>query len=174
MQPKKDITKVIKIRKGKPKFSQKTIAVKLVKIVERPIMTICGSTRFRDEIKEFSWNQTKEGWLVLFPPFAKEEIDELEKYRKELEIQHFQKITMAKKVVIYNKDQYIGDSTTKETAFAYFIGKEVESIEEVTDEQLDKIWKWVDLISKKSKKFHMRGTLDELREIDYNKVLGDE
>ena len=53
------------------------------------IITVCGSTKYRKEIKEWAWAATKEGQMVLFSPFAKEEYPDLEAYRDTLEQIHF-------------------------------------------------------------------------------------
>jgi hypothetical protein len=82
--------------------------------INRQIITVLGSTKYRKQIIAWAWQKTKLEYLVLFAPFAKEEIPDVEAYRNELELQHFQKIRMADIVWVYNKDGYIGESTKLE------------------------------------------------------------
>lgn len=95
----------------------------------REIVTILGSTKFRREIHAYALELTRRRSLVLFAPFAKEEIPDLEDIRNELEIQHFQKIRMADLVFVYNKNDYIGDSTKLEIEYAKVIGKPIQYLE---------------------------------------------
>jgi len=84
----------------------------------RSIVTVLGSTKFRKEIIQWAWENTKRGFLVLFAPFAKEEIADVEANRQELEIQHFQKMRMSNWVMVFNKNGYIGESTKREIQYA--------------------------------------------------------
>lgn len=104
--------------------ARKTIGV-------RTVITIIGSTKFRKEIITWAWEKTKDSYLILFAPFAKEEIQELEKYRDELEMQHEQKIMMADIVMVFNKGGYIGKQTKEELFFAESLNKEIIYLEEV-------------------------------------------
>ena len=97
--------------------------------INRQIITVIGSTRFRAEINQWAWERTKEGKLVLFAPFAKEEIPELEDYREELEAQHFQKIRMADEVFVFNRNEHIGESTYRELMYARILGKVIKFLE---------------------------------------------
>lgn len=99
---------------------------------KKEIVTVCGSTRFHKEMNEYALDMTKKGFLVLYPMFAKEEIADLEGYRKELEEQHKQRIQMADLVFVFNKDGYIGQHTQEEIDFAMRIDKEIDYLEPVT------------------------------------------
>ena len=94
------------------------IGCRMNQFEDRKIITILGSTKYRNEIKEYAWRLTTCGWLVLSAPFAKEEIKNLEIYRDELEAQHFQKIRMADVIMVFDKDNYIGESTKLEIEYA--------------------------------------------------------
>lgn len=94
-----------------------------------PKITIIGSTKFRAEIKAWAWEKTKQGFLVFFSPFAKEEIDELETYRELLEELHCQKILMADMVFVFNKNNYIGASMRDEIKFASMNNKILKYLE---------------------------------------------
>lgn len=95
----------------------------------RAVVTVLGSTRFREDIRQWAWNETRIGKVVLFAPFAKEEVPGLEQHRDLLEEIHFQKIRMADEVFVFNKGGYVGDSTKKEIAYAEHIGKKVRYLE---------------------------------------------
>jgi len=96
----------------------------------RKVVCVVGSTKFRDEIKEWALERTLDQHeLILFAPFAKEEIPNLEHFRRELEIQHCQKIRMSDCVFVFNKDKYIGDSTKLEIQYAKSINKSIEYLE---------------------------------------------
>lgn len=106
-------------------MNHKSIINKM-KRCNREVVTVIGSTKYRKEIKEWAWEQTKKGRLILFAPFAKEEIPGLENFRDELEIQHLSKIKLADTVFVFNKDNYIGDSTRLELSYAEFLNKKIE------------------------------------------------
>lgn len=95
----------------------------------RKIITVIGSSKFRNDIKDWAWQMTKICNLVLFAPFAKEVIDELEYHRKELELQHFQKIDMAGKIFVFNRNGYFGESMLKELNHAINKNKPIEYLE---------------------------------------------
>jgi excinuclease UvrABC ATPase subunit len=96
----------------------------------RLIVTVIGSTQFQKEIMQWAFNVTKQGNLVLFAPFAKEENPEVKQIREELEAQHYQKIRMADIVFVFNKNRYIGKSTQQELEYAQKIGKIIAFLEE--------------------------------------------
>jgi hypothetical protein len=90
------------------------------------IVTIIGSTRFDKEIREWAWEHTKKGYLILFAPFAKEahernefgkDNEHFEQYRFLLEEQHFQKMEMSDIIFVFNKGDYVGDSTYNELKY---------------------------------------------------------
>jgi hypothetical protein len=101
------------------------------KIKNKEIITVIGSTRFREEIQEYALKETTNGNIILSAPFAKEEIENLEEIREELEEQHFRKIIIADKILVYNKNGYLGESSILELNFAYRIGKKIEYLEEI-------------------------------------------
>jgi hypothetical protein len=98
-----------------------------------PIVTVIGSTRFDKEIKEWAWEHTKKGYLILFAPFAKEEhvTDKInfETYRFLLEEQHFQKMELADIIFVFNKNDYIGTSTSEELQYARSLSKKIYFLE---------------------------------------------
>jgi len=93
------------------------------------VITVCGSTQYIEDIKKWAWERKKCGDIVFFTPFTKEDTDELEDYRLEMESQWFQMIRMADIVFIFNKDGHIGEHTKLELEYAKSIGKPIEYLE---------------------------------------------
>jgi hypothetical protein len=93
-----------------------------------PIITLCGSTRFKDEFMEVQKRLTLEGNIVisvgLFGHSGDEEVWEnmnegtLTKTKKMLDDMHKRKIDMADEIFVINKGGYIGDSTRSEIEYA--------------------------------------------------------
>lgn len=86
--------------------------------VQHPVITICGSTRFKDEIITAVGELTHAGWLV-FPIGITEESRVVDDQVKVLlnDI-HQQKIRMSSAIYVVNKDGYIGESTANEIRYA--------------------------------------------------------
>ena len=94
------------------------------------IVTLCGSTRFRDEFTRVNRELTRAGVIVLAPGVFGHDGDQLtEDDKVRLDALHFDKIRIAHKVVIVNKGGYVGDSTRREIAYAEKLGKPVEYLE---------------------------------------------
>lgn len=94
------------------------------------IVTLCGSTRFKERFEEVAANLTLEGYIVLMPnvwvrssPAYADLHDTDAKDR--LDALHREKIRLASKVVIVAPDGYIGDSTKREIHFAEHLGKPI-------------------------------------------------
>lgn len=95
-------------------------------------VVICGSRRFKPEIREFAKKLRKLG-VIVFEPYLHKGKDEWQKlsddYKKfvilGLTHDHLYKIRMADVVFVYNKDGYRGNSTTLEIGFAVGEGKPV-------------------------------------------------
>ena len=103
---------------------------------------ICGSRRFKPEIREFT-KKLQESGVVVFFPYLHEGGEEWEnlsgQYKKFVALglthDHFYKIQMADVVFIYNKDGYSGNSTTMEIGYAVATGKPLYALSD-TDEEL--------------------------------------
>jgi len=108
-------------------------------------VVICGSRRFKKEIKEFANKLIKAG-VVVFSPYLHEGKDEWDKlssqYKKftalGLTHDHFYKIRMADVVFVYNKDGYAGVSTTLEIGYAVALGKPIYGLSD-KDEELCRV-----------------------------------
>lgn len=97
--------------------------------VRHPIITICGSTRFKDEIIKAVGELTHAGWLV-FPVGVTDKsrvIDEAKKVM--LDDIHQQKIRLSDAIYVINKDGYIGKSTAYEIRYAKLWKRDVYYME---------------------------------------------
>ncbi len=105
------------------------------------VITLCGSTRFKDEFMEAQKRLTLEGNIVisvgLFGHSGDQEVWEnmdegtLTKTKAMLDDMHKRKIDMADSIYVINVGRYIGDSTRSEIEYAKNHGKEVRYLEEV-------------------------------------------
>lgn len=103
--------------------------------VEEPkfrVITLCGSTKFKDDFLEVQKRLTLEGNIVIsvglfghsgddevWNPGTKEMLDEM----------HKRKIDMANEILVINKGGYIGSSTRSEIEYAEATGKAVRYLE---------------------------------------------
>ena len=104
-----------------------------------PVITLCGSTRFKDEFMEAQKRLTLEGNIVisvgLFGHSGDQEVWEnmdegtLTKTKKMLDDMHKRKIDMADSIYVINVGGYIGDSTRSEIEYAKAHGKEISYLE---------------------------------------------
>lgn len=84
------------------------------------VITICGSTRFKEEIFEAAKKLTLDDHIVLMPTiFEHADNEELTTEQKiRLDNLHKQKIDMSDAIFVVNKDGYIGESTFGEIDWA--------------------------------------------------------
>jgi hypothetical protein len=96
------------------------------------IITLCGSTRFKDEFLAAQKRLTLEGNIVisvgLFGHSGDEEVW-LESTKPMLDDMHLRKIDLADEIFVINKDRYIGSSTKREIEYAKKSGKGVKYME---------------------------------------------
>ena len=98
-------------------------------------VVICGSRRFKTEIREFAKRLKRLG-IVVYEPYLHSGQDEWAKlsdnYKKfvllGLTHDHFYKIRMADVVFVFNKDGYAGNSTTLEIGYAVALGKPIYAL----------------------------------------------
>ncbi len=105
-----------------------------------PVITLCGSTRFKKEFMEVQKRLTLEGNIVisvgLFGHSGDQEVwggmDEgiLSKTKEMLDDMHKRKIDMADFIYVINVGGYIGESTKSEIEYAKMHDKEVKYLEE--------------------------------------------
>ncbi len=106
-----------------------------------PIITLCGSTRFKDEFMEAQKRLTLEGNIVisvgLFGHSGDQEVWEnmdegtLTKTKEMLDDMHKRKIDMADSIFVINVGGYIGDSTRSEIEYAKARNKIIKYLEPV-------------------------------------------
>ena len=117
-----------------------------------PVITLCGSTRFKNEFLEAQKRLTLEGNVVisvgLFGHSGDTEVwggmDEgsTSKTKEMLDDMHKQKIDMSDAIFVINVNGYIGESTRAEIIYAREHGKEVRYLEDPISEPVDKVeWK---------------------------------
>lgn len=103
-------------------------------IGEYKVITLCGSTRFKEDFERVNKELTLAGNIVLsvgcfghagdvFTDEQKIMLDEI----------HKRKIDMADAIFVINKGGYIGSSTKSEIAYAAATGKEIILMEDVED-----------------------------------------
>ena len=98
------------------------------------VITLCGSTRFKEQFIETQKRLTLEGCIVIsvglfghsgdeevWNPGTKEMLDDM----------HKRKIDMADEIFVINVGGYIGESTKSEIAYAEKIGKKVNYLEPI-------------------------------------------
>ena len=112
-----------------------------------PIITLCGSTRFKNEFMDAQKELTLRGYIVisvgLFGHAGDEEVwenmDEGTKTKTKmmLDSMHKEKIHMADEIFIINPNGYIGDSTWSEICYARMLGKPIEFMESVDEKSID-------------------------------------
>ena len=104
------------------------------------VVTLCGSTRFRDVFTEVQKRLTLEGYIVisvgLFGHAGDSEVwegmpeDTVTKTKEMLDDMHKRKIDMADEIYVINVGGYIGSSTFSEIEYARAAGKAVRYLEE--------------------------------------------
>ena len=105
------------------------------------VITLCGSTRFKNEFMEAQKRLTLQGCIVisvgLFGHSGDQEVWEnmdegtLTKTKEMLDDMHKRKIDMADGIYVINVGNYIGDSTRSEIEYALKHGKTVEYLSSI-------------------------------------------
>lgn len=104
-----------------------------------PVITLCGSTRFKEAFIEAQKRLTLEGNIVisvgLFGHSGDNEVWEnmdegmLTATKEMLDDMHKRKIDMADSIYVINVGGYIGESTRSEIEYAERLGKRIEYLE---------------------------------------------
>ena len=107
------------------------------------VITLCGSTRFKDEFMEAQKRLTLEGNIVISVGLfghsgdieVWENMDEgtLTKTKDMLDDMHKRKIDMADEIFVINVGGYIGSSTRSEIDYAVAVGKPVHYLEAIQE-----------------------------------------
>ena len=103
------------------------------------VVTLCGSTKFKDQFMHVQKELTLKGYIVisvgLFGHSGDNEVWEnmdegtLTKTKEMLDDMHKRKIDMADEIFVINVNGYIGESTKSEIQYALNKGKKVNYLE---------------------------------------------
>ncbi|MBR6504818.1 MAG: hypothetical protein IKT41_03805 [Clostridia bacterium] len=105
------------------------------------VITLCGSTKFKEEFIKAQKELTLKGYIVisvgLFGHSGDSEVWEnmdegtLTKTKEMLDDMHKRKIDMADEIFVINVGGYIGESTKSEIKYAKDTGKKVNYLENI-------------------------------------------
>ena len=91
-----------------------------VVLTKLKVITICGSMKFYEKMKEKELDLIAQGYTVLMPVMTDAEVtDQTLKLFKNT---HLKKISMSNCIFVVNQDGYIGKDTAEEIEFASHIG----------------------------------------------------
>lgn len=101
------------------------------------VICLCGSTRFTNQMLIKQWELTKQGFIVLswcaLPDSYFDKIDgdrthigDKENIKEIVDEVHKRKIDLSDEVFVINVDDYIGDSTRSEVAYAIEHNKSIK------------------------------------------------
>ena len=96
------------------------------------VITLCGSTRFKEDFMRVQKLLTLNGYIVITVGIFKEDlesIESLENIKIMLDDMHKRKIDMADEIYVINVGGYIGSSTKSEIEYALSTGKTVKYLE---------------------------------------------
>lgn len=99
------------------------------------VITLCGSTRFKEQFLEAQKRLTLEGNIVISVGlFGHSGDDEVwnEGTKEMLDDMHKRKIDMADAIYVINVGGYVGSSTRSEIEYARKNGKEILSLEPIS------------------------------------------
>jgi len=96
------------------------------------VVTLCGSTRFKEQFFEVQKKLTLKGYIVISVGlFGHSGDDEVwtEGTKEMLDKMHLSKIDLADEIFVINVNGYIGESTKREIEYAKSTGKVVNYLE---------------------------------------------
>lgn len=105
------------------------------------VITLCGSTRFKEEFMKVQKELTLKGNIVIsvglfghsgdFEVWENMDEGTRTKTKEMLDDMHKRKIDMSDEIFVINVDGYIGESTKSEINYAIETGKKVNYLEEI-------------------------------------------
>ena len=98
------------------------------------VITLCGSTKFKDAFLREQKRLTLEGHIVISVGMFGHSGDQevwADGVKEMLDDMHKRKIDMADEIFVINEGGYIGSSTRSEIAYAHSTGKTVRYLEEM-------------------------------------------
>jgi len=98
-------------------------------MIKPSIITLCGSSRFKDEFIETNRMLTLQGYVVLSICLSDKPLTESE--RRICDRVHRHKIDMSAAIMVINKDGYIGKSTREEIQYAKDHNKVIYYMEKI-------------------------------------------
>lgn len=97
------------------------------------VITLCGSTKFKEQFLEQAFSLTMAGAIVLtvgsFGHSDQHKFSRKEKAR--LDVLHLRKIDLSDSILVLNVGNYIGESTEREIEYALSQGKRVNYLEKM-------------------------------------------
>lgn len=100
------------------------------------VITIVGSTRFKDKMLEVAEGLALDGHLVFMPTVFRHDDPALTaEIRLRLENQHREMINKSDAIFVVNVDKYIGEATYSMIDWANRMKKEVYFLEEIKEEE---------------------------------------
>lgn len=107
------------------------------------IITLCGSTKFKDEFNLIQKSLAYNGNIVLSLDFFNKSEnntfeEDLNVVKSKLREVHFRKISISDEIFVINKDGYIGESTSNEIEYAKSLGIPVNYLEPIESEKSEK------------------------------------
>lgn len=96
------------------------------------VITLCGSTRYKDTFEKVAKDLTMEGAIILAPTvFGHSGDGDLltDETKKMLDNMHLRKIDMCDEVFVVNVGVYIGESTACEVEYARKHGRTIKYLE---------------------------------------------
>ena len=95
------------------------------------VITLCGSTRFKEDFERVNKELTLAGNIVISVGCFGHSGDVFtEEQKNMLDDMHKRKIDMADAIYVINKDGYIGSSTRSEIQYAMRLGKQIIFMED--------------------------------------------
>ena len=101
------------------------------------IITLCGSTRFKDEFKQVEQDLTLQGHIILTCGLFNhaDNLNISTEQKIQLDNLHKEKINMSDAIYVINPGGYIGESTYSEIDWAYRMKKKVYYLVEPKQEE---------------------------------------
>ena len=98
------------------------------------VITLCGSTRFKDMFMQVQEELTMQGYIVIsvgvFGHHTMRPEEEIIAAKPMLDEMHKRKIDMADEIFVINVGGYVGESTQSEIDYAIAQGKPVKYLED--------------------------------------------
>ena len=96
------------------------------------IITVCGSVKFKNEMISYRNDQLKNNKWVLLPENMDIDIQKIDKsVKSKMDELHLKKIDYADKILIWNRNGYIGESTKNELDYCIKNNKKIEFLEPI-------------------------------------------